>query len=311
MNSNCPLCEFTEYKTIGIPKTNDISKEFVTKPYRVVQCSNCSGYFVLPKISFSDEQWSKLYHSEYFSSQSDWLLKKRAVELAERLDTAANYLAGRKKISLLDIGAGEGKTLIEGLKRGWEVIGIDIVDNRIDAAKEVNGIKFINAKFMEYNFPENCFDFIYLDSVLEHVLNPKEYLIKIRKILKVGGVVYIGVPNEDSLFNDVRKIIFYLFGRKNLSTKIKPFDAPYHVIGFNKSSLAKIFQRTNLKIQKMKNIGRKFDFLSHTPNQRGFWIALFFLLPIEFISKIINRDVYYAAYVTKEEESSENIKKNY
>ncbi|HAB52289.1 MAG TPA: hypothetical protein DCE80_08990, partial [Ignavibacteriales bacterium] len=59
----------------------------------------------------------------------------------------------------LDIGAGEGKTLVEGLNRGWYVTGIDIVDNRINDAKE-DGIKFIRAKFLEYEFPKNHFDFL-------------------------------------------------------------------------------------------------------------------------------------------------------
>ena len=210
-----------------------------------------------------------------------------------------NYLPD-KNISFLDIGSGEGKALIEALKRGWNVYGIDIVDNRLDTAR-VEGIKFIKANFIEYQFPENHFDFIYMDSVLEHVLNPKEYLLKIKKILKTGGVLYVGVPNEDSLFNDIRKIAYFLTGRKNVSVKIKPFYSPYHVIGFNKKSLTYIFNKINLKILFMRNFGRKFDFLSYNPNTKGFWFSLLFLLPVEFLGKIFNKDIYYEAYITKKD----------
>jgi 2-polyprenyl-3-methyl-5-hydroxy-6-metoxy-1,4-benzoquinol methylase len=38
-------------------------------------------------------------------------------------------------VKFLDIGTGEGKTLIAGLERNWDVTGIDIVDNRIPEAK--------------------------------------------------------------------------------------------------------------------------------------------------------------------------------
>ena len=76
------------------------------------------------------------------------------------------------------------KSLIEALRRGWEVTGIDIVDNRIKKAKQED-VNFIIANFLEYELPENYFDFIYVDSVLEHVLNPKEYLIKIKQLLKL------------------------------------------------------------------------------------------------------------------------------
>ncbi len=297
MDSNCPLCNSANYKIIGLPKTNEISKSFIDKDYYVVQCNNCDVYFVAPQITFSNNQWSNLYNNEYFSYQSSWLINKRSKELSDRFDKALINLPDNN-IKFLDIGAGEGKALIEALSRGWEVTGIDIVDNRIEKAKQKD-VNFTIANFLEYELPENYFDFIYVDSVLEHVLNPKEYLIKIKQLLKPGGIVYVGVPNEDSLFNVVRKIVFILIGKKNISVKIKPFDAPYHVIGFNNKSLSYIFNKLNLKIVNMKNIGRKFDFLSHRPNQRGFWISLIFLLPIEFIGKILKRDVYYAVYLSK------------
>ena len=298
MESNCPLCNSANYKIIGLPRTNEISKDFINKEYHVVQCINCDVYFVAPQITFNSNQWSNLYNNEYFSSQSNWLINKRIKELSDRFDQASDYLQ-YDDITFLDIGAGEGKALIEALNRRWKVTGIDIVDNRLDPAKQKE-IKFIVANFLEYKLPENYFDFIYVDSVLEHVLNPREYLVKIKQILKPGGIVYIGVPNEDSLFNDVRKVAFMLIGRKNISVKIKPFDSPYHVIGFNRKSLSYIFNKLNLKIVHMKNIGRKFDFLSHVPNQRGFWISLIFLLPIEFIGKILRKDVYYAIYISKD-----------
>ncbi len=297
MDSNCPICNSANYKIIGLAKTNEISKNFINEDHYVVQCNNCELYFTAPRISFSSSQWSYLYNNEYFSSQSSWLINKRSKELSDRFDKALINLPDNN-VKFLDIGAGEGKALIEALRRGWEVTGIDIVDNRIKKAKQED-VNFIIANFLEYELPENYFDFIYVDSVLEHVLNPKEYLIKIKQLLKPGGIVYIGVPNEDSLFNVVRKIVFTLIGKKNISAKTKPFDAPYHVIGFNKKSLSYIFNKLNMKIVNMKNIGRKFDFLSHLPNQRGFWISLIFLFPIEFIGKILNRDVYYAVYLSK------------
>ena len=154
--------------------------------------------------------------------------------------------------------------------------------------------------FLEQQFSENYFDFIYLDSVLEHVLNPIEYLIKIKRILKAGGILYVGVPNEDSLFNDVRRIVFNFIGRRGISEKLKPFDSPYHVTGFNLISFKYLISKLDLKIKYFRNFGRKFDFLSSPPNKKGFWISLFFLFPIEIVGYIIKRDVYFEAYLTKE-----------
>lgn len=298
MTNNCPVCEKEDYKIKGGAKTNSISSKFINKDYKVVQCSNCYTYFVFPKIDFSDNQWAKLYNSEYFSNQSEWLVKQRAKELKQRFDRAEYYIANKNDIKFLDIGAGEGKTLIEGSKRGWEVTGIDIIDNRIENAK-TNEIIFISAKFLEHQFPDEYFDFIYMDSVLEHVLNPVEYLVRIKKILKPNGIIYIGIPNEDSLFNDIRRIIFNIVGRRAISEKLKPFDSPYHVVGFNLVSFKYLLNKLNLEEKYFRNFGRKFDYLSSSPYKKGFWISLFFLFPIEIVGFILKRDVYFESYLSK------------
>ena len=297
MKDCCPVCNSNEKKDIGLPKTNLISKRFVDREFKIVQCNNCQLYYVTPQINFDGNQWGELYHSEYFANQSNWLLKMRKKELSERFDTAKSLIENKNNnIRYLDIGAGEGKGLLEAHRRGWESTGIDIVDNRLEEAK-LSDIKFIKSNLLESDLPENYFDFIYVDSVIEHVLNPFEYLSKIKTLLSKGGVIYIGVPNEDCLFNSVRKLVFVLTGKKNESEKIKPFDSPYHVIGFNDYSLNYFLDKVGLNVLKKRNFGRKFDFLSFSPKSKSFWISLFFLFPIEYPGKILKKDIYFEVYL--------------
>ena len=299
MKDSCPICNSNEKKEIGLPKTNIISKRFADKEFKIVQCNTCQLYYVSPKIEFNNSQWSELYNSEYFSDQSNWLVKRRKIELAERFDKAKSLILNKnQKLKYLDVGAGEGKGLLEASKRGWEATGIDIVDNRLEEAK-LPDIKFIKSNLLESDLPENYFDFIYVDSVVEHVLNPSEYLSKIKKLLRVGGVIYVGVPNEDCLFNSVRKFVFSLTGKKNESEKLKPFDTPYHVIGFNSHSLQYFFNKVGVIVLKQRNFGRKFDFLSYSPKSKSFWINLFFLFPFEYPGQLIQRDIYFEAYLSK------------
>lgn len=298
MKDCCPICRSNEKKEVGLPKTNLISKRFVDRDFKIVQCNNCQLYYVTPQINFNGNQWSELYHSEYFANQSNWLLKMRKKELSERFDTAKSLFKNKNQnIRYLDVGAGEGKGLLEAHRRGWESTGIDIVDNRLEEAK-LSEIKFIKSNLLESDLPKNHFDFIYVDSVVEHVLNPLEYLSKIKTLLSNGGVIYIGVPNEDCLFNSVRKLVFILTGKKNESEKLKPFDSPYHVIGFNNYSLKYFFEKLGLKVLKKRNFGRKFDFLSFSPKSTSFWISLFFLLPLEYPGKILKKDIYFEAYLS-------------
>lgn len=301
MNDCCPVCKSTQRSVIGSPKTNSISAKFVNEDYKVVQCSNCQLYYITPPISFDNNQWAELYNSEYFSDQSNLLIKRRKKELSERFDVTQKLLKNNgTKIKYLDVGAGEGKGLLEANRRGWEPTGIDIVDNRLQEAK-IPGIKFIKSNLLDSNLQENYFDFIYVDSVVEHVLNPVDYLTKIKSLLRPGGLIYVGVPNEDCLFNSVRKLIFKLTGKRNESEKIKPFDIPYHVIGFNDHSLKYFFDKIGLVVLKKRNFGRKFDFLSYPVASKSFWISLFFLFPVEYPGQLLKKDIYFEAYLTKKD----------
>lgn len=297
MENSCPICGCIENKIIGIPKTNPISSRFIKREHYVVSCKNCNSYYVLPTITFTAEQWEILYSANYFTTQTKWLIKKRQKELIRRFDKAQK-LAKHNIIKFLDIGVGEGRGILEAEKRGWETTGLDIVDNRIKDARD-GALNFIIGDFLHTNFYNNSFDFIYLDSVLEHVINPLEYLIKIRDLLNNGGIIYIGIPNEDSLFNFIRRIIFYLVGWGKISVKLKPFDIPYHVVGFNKKSLFYIIKKVGLKPIRIYNIGRKFEFLYSDPFSKGFWINLLFLFPIEFLGKFFRKDIYYSVYLSK------------
>ncbi len=121
MKNNCPICDCNENVFMGNPKTNSISRKFVNEKYFVAKCKNCTAYYVSPKITFSDKQWEKLYNSNYFSNQSNWLIKKREMELKQRFDIAEKFLIEKSnKINFLDIGTGEGKALVEARRRGWE-----------------------------------------------------------------------------------------------------------------------------------------------------------------------------------------------
>lgn len=288
----CPICKCVNTSFIGIPKVTSKAAKIIRHEYRIVMCNKCMIYYVDPCIDLTLDEWKYLYDENYFPQMSTWYEKNREKERIERFNNLENFVSkGEKKF--LDVGCGEGHCLIEAVRRGWKVYGIDITDNRIERARN-EAIKFFHLDLVDCQFQENFFDIIYLDSVLEHVINTLEYLLEIKRILKKGGVLYIGIPYEDSLLNDIKKSI-YLFKASKLSPKLKPFEAPYHVVGFNKRAIQFALEMVQLDIKRIRNFACRLEFLKAKPFSKTFFHSLL-LLPIYLLAVPFKKEVYLEVY---------------
>ena len=121
--------------------------------------------------------------------------------------------------NILDIGCSQGiVTLLLG-REGKRVRGIDISTKAIDDAKYnlnqenstelSNNIEFILANFMSYNFKNVKYDTIIIAEVLEHLINPKQFIDKASTLLNENGKLIITVPFGINDFID-HKQTFYL-----------------------------------------------------------------------------------------------------
>jgi SAM-dependent methyltransferase len=291
----CPICKNNGCSFIGKPKISPMAANFIRNDYSVVQCSNCQYYFTYPVIDFSQSEWQQLYNSAYFDAMTDWHRKLRLNDISSRFTGFKNYCYNDIE-NFLDAGCGEGLGLIEANKRGWKAYGIDISDNRIEDAKDKN-INFIHGDIFNAKFPGDFFDCIYMDSVLEHLIDPLSYLKELNRVMKKNGVLYVGVPNEDSLFNNVKKILYRLKGNP-LSEKIKPFDSPYHVGGFNKISLPFAASKSKFKIAELRNFAAHFEFCKYPAGSGNFRLHLA-MLPVDLLAILFGEEIYLEAYLNK------------
>ncbi|MDR3667129.1 MAG: class I SAM-dependent methyltransferase [Ignavibacteriaceae bacterium] len=223
-------------------------------------------------------------------------MKRREKDRIERFDKLQKHSTNIIK-TFLDVGCGEGYSLLEAYNRGWIIYGQDIYDHRNEEIKKINN-HFIKAELFDASFPDNFFDIVYLDSVLEHVQNPLEYLLEIKRIMKVGSILYVGVPNEDSLLNVYRKFFFKLSGKKTISEKLMPFKTPYHIGGFNSYSLDYIVEKVKLRVIIKKNFACHLEFLKYPLLSVGFYTTLSFL-PIYLLAALIKKEVYFELYLEK------------
>ncbi|KKL48673.1 hypothetical protein LCGC14_2323150 [marine sediment metagenome] len=101
-----------------------------------------------------------------------------------------NNLSGR----VLDIGCGYG-FLLSGLNDKWEKHGVDVSEMASGFAKQYGEIFCGTLK--DAKFPENHFDAVVMNHIIEHVDNPVGLLIEAKRILRPRGKMIIETPDFD------------------------------------------------------------------------------------------------------------------
>lgn len=104
-------------------------------------------------------------------------------------------------LRLLDIGCGPGWTSRFFARRGYEVLGIDICEDMIDVAQELNereGLPHLGFQVADYETMETRGDFdiaVFFDS-LHHAINEEAALRMAYESLKPGGICITSEPGR-------------------------------------------------------------------------------------------------------------------
>lgn len=257
-NIACEVCGSNQHKFLfkGWDRIFGIPGEF-----NLVQCEECGLLFVNP------QPWEKVlkkhYPEAYYTPRTSqyqeysWL-RKRALEeyfgYGERSHSSEVISLFRKMVlwplkvryrnsipfipngCLLDIGCGNGTELYKLKKMGWETYGVEMDEEASKRARS-EGISVFTGDLLEANFPDQFFHVVRMSFVLEHLPNPRETLVEIKRILKPKGRFYLSVQNARSLH-------YWLFGERWFS-----LDVPRHLFSFSVETVRKLLSSLDLKIQ--------------------------------------------------------------
>jgi len=155
----------------------------------------------------------------------------------------------KKRGTLLDLGCSYGKiakALSPYFKR---IVAVDGSQALINQAKKENSAPNI---FYQVSLVENLdirekFDVVLLSFILEHVADPKIILKKAAQFLKNYGVLFVMVPNAESLHRRVGKAMGII---KKLH-ELTPVDINHgHRRVYTLHALVKDIRRAGLKINK-------------------------------------------------------------
>jgi 2-polyprenyl-3-methyl-5-hydroxy-6-metoxy-1,4-benzoquinol methylase len=217
---DCHICSSRKYRVFGRSGRN-----------RTVICRECGLFYTNPIPKRSDlisyVQNSTHYTQDQLSKVS--FFRRRALTLFSRVERIIP--PGR----VLDIGCSIGTELMVARERGWDCTGIELSESSATIAKN-QGLKIIQADVESCGLPNDSFDMITVNHVLEHISDLQSFFHEVSRILCLNGFLFISVPN-------VRAWQFYLRGQGYSWT----FHAD-HFIHFSTNTLALLLGKYGFKI---------------------------------------------------------------
>ena len=166
-----------------------------TMPFHLVRCP-CRMVYVDPRPD--DATLAALYDDpdyytegynlgveteNYFDRREELLgLYDRALEELER-EVGRSATKG----DLLELGSAGGFFLAAARSRGWSVRGIEISPHAAAYSKRELGLDVFEGELADAPFPEQSFDLVVADNVLEHTTDPGAVLVRLRELLRPAG----------------------------------------------------------------------------------------------------------------------------
>jgi SAM-dependent methyltransferase len=210
---------------------------------------NCSGHFSYNPALSKDIFWNICYDCNHVFTEGYYTEDACKIVFSKTQDLQRlgfefernRYVSARmieKVVPFisngywLDIGFGNGSLLFTAQEYGFKPYGIDLRKDNVAKLASL-GIKASCCDISELNMDEECAVISMMD-VLEHMPYPKVGLTEASRLLKTGGVLFLSMPNLESLawqFLDNQNINpywgemehYHNFGRDRLYKLLKDF----------------------------------------------------------------------------------------
>jgi 2-polyprenyl-3-methyl-5-hydroxy-6-metoxy-1,4-benzoquinol methylase len=184
----CPVCGW------------DAAQEHLRKgELRLVRCSNCRMIYANPvPAELASGQYYDRAGTDYYLSPAKLESDYAAVRFERELRLFRRHCA---KGTVLDVGCSSGAFLFQLNRRFpgcYEILGTDVSGAPLDYA-ESRGVPVLRGAFPEQEFGGKRFDAVTCWAVIEHLVEPNQFLEKAWSILKPEGRCFVLVPNMRSL----------------------------------------------------------------------------------------------------------------
>ncbi|MDH4226861.1 MAG: class I SAM-dependent methyltransferase [Deltaproteobacteria bacterium] len=205
----CPACS-----------SKDREKFLTRFALDIYRCCDCTHRYLNPRVKFdeamkiyADDKTASDIYTQPLQKEIDRIKYSYGLELIEQLDPPSIE-------KIMDIGCGAGVFLEVAFERGWKsCVGVDVNERYADIYADAKGVQFINSTFeaLDASRLGSGYDCVAMWSVLEHLYDVHNIIRAVKGLLKDGGLLFILVPNVESLATRLMREMSPVFAWKHLS----------------------------------------------------------------------------------------------
>jgi len=224
--------------------------------FEIFYCQSCNTSFSMPRIN-EDLIYNLIYkniknvrgYSRYLKYQNEIIKQSNPlIYLANSepsywgpIQAIQNILKVEKSARILEVGSGLGYFTYSLKMAGYNVQGLEISMEAVNEATKRFGDYYICDDLLHFaEINKNCYDIVIMTEVIEHISDPKDFILSSKQLLKKKGVCVFTTPNksfypkEVSWFSDAPPIHCWWFSEESIKYVANLYDMELKLVDFKK-----------------------------------------------------------------------------
>jgi len=210
------------------------------------ECRSCGSWTLLPRVTASEQAGihddADYFDHPYFKLRREITprIRGRCRDVFARLSSALE-IASLRGERFLDIGCDIG-TFLKAAQEEFGIVpvGIDVAERAVRVALS-QGVNAFQGRIEEAPAELAGFRAATAIDLIEHVPDPRAFLMEVRNRLRPGGVLYLETPNIRSAVYQFGKLLSSVTGGKPEGLLERLFP-PQHIQYFTPSSLPRLIE---------------------------------------------------------------------